>query len=478
MIDLASAGRHAERYPIDYAVRRLTDPQRLWLSVGARVALWRGGNQLGKSWGMAVDIVLFARGQHPWQRKAPHHRPPVKIMVVSYSLEQMKPLLAKIWSLLPKHEIDPQLGFSESSGLTGHKDNNIEFIAGPGKGSVITISTYKQGSGRIAGGTYHRIYLDEPPPEHVYSEIRPRVNVPRGHIRISFTPTLKSQDTTPVYYLRKKVEKGKIYEQQTDLTPENTTIRGGLVERCLMPQAEIDAFIDDGLEAEIGMRLRGDWDPIEVDRWLTTFGPHNLYDIDPPSGWKLGVGVDYGLGAGKQTAVLMAIHQVQNLRPIIVIWDEYAPEDDTTMIEDALGIKAMLTRNGLEYKNIDYWCGDTPTGKNKWGQQKNNKQFRRHLAAAFGRKISKTKFIYRPPDKGSGSELRMLRLFKGLMKTQKGENLPAFRVNPRCVHFRHSVMNYKGGAWSPHKHIIDCTRYIFELMINKGNWSRARVVYS
>lgn len=475
---LEEATTRSDRYPIDYAIQRLTRPQRDWIAVESRVAIWRGGNQLGKSWGMAIDLVLFARGQHPWQLKEPRHRAPCKIMVVSYSWSQMEPFVGKIWALLPKHEIDPALSFIEGKGLRGSKEMVITLVDGPGRGSIIQLATYKQGAGRIAGGTFHRAYLDEPPPQNVFTEVRPRLNRFRGHMRISFTPTLESQSRAPVDYLRKKVDKGEIYEHHTELTEENTRVRGGLIEPAIMPQAEIDAFIQDSLDVELGMRLRGDWEPVAVDRWLSTFGDHCITAERPYRGARLGVGIDYGLGAGNQTAVLMAIFQESSLLPIVWLLDEIVNEDETTLEDDARAIVDMLARNRLKYEHIDVWCGDTPTGKNKRGAAKTNADMRRHIAAAFGMKRRYTKYIQLPTDKSAGSETRGLRLLKNLMRQRKGEQLARFRMHPRCVGFKKCALNYNGGKWSPYKHQIDATRYIFEHLVTVGSWANTRAVYS
>jgi phage terminase large subunit-like protein len=475
---LDDAGGRARRFPIDYATQRLTQPQRDWLAVEARVAIWRGGNQLGKSMGMAVDLVLFARGQHPWQKKEPRHRAPVRILVVSYSWSQMEPFIGKIWALLPPAEIDPALSYVEGKGLRGSKEMVITLIDGPGRGSQITLATYKQGAGRIAGGTFHRAYLDEPPPQNVFTEVRPRLNRHRGHMRISFTPTLESQSRAPVDYLRKKVEAGQIHELHTELTEANTRIRGGLIEPPIMPQSEIDAFILDSLDVELGMRLRGDWEPVVSDRWLSSFGDHCITTSAPPRGALLGVGIDYGLGAGNQTAVLLAVAQQSSLLPTVWLMDEIVNEDETVLEEDARAVVEMLARNRLKYTDIDVWCGDVPTGKNKRGASKTNADMRHHLAAAFGMKRRYTKYIETPTNKELGSESRGLRLLKNLMRNREGERYARFRMHPRCVGFKKCVLNYNGGKWSPYKHQIDATRYIFEHLVTVGSWANARAVYS
>jgi len=74
---------------------RYTNPQLRFEAFWARYVLWRAGNQIGKSHALARLIIKFCRGDLPWQK----HRPPVEILVVSYSWEQMDPLCEKIWRL-------------------------------------------------------------------------------------------------------------------------------------------------------------------------------------------------------------------------------------------------------------------------------------------------------------------------------------------------------------------------------------------
>ena len=107
------AGRRDPRRSV-----RLTTPQSEWLNVSAPLAVFRGGNQIGKSYAQAVDVVDFARGVHPTQS----HGCPVKIAVASKSWKQMVPLLSKVWDLLPRHEVDPNIRFVSGQGIKGYKE--------------------------------------------------------------------------------------------------------------------------------------------------------------------------------------------------------------------------------------------------------------------------------------------------------------------------------------------------------------------
>ena len=129
---------------------------------------------IGKSLLLALHAIHTARGTHPYRQVAPV---PVRILVVGESWEQMDGLLELLWALLPKHEIDPKVSYTSGAGFAGYKRPHVRFVAGPGAGSVIYFATYRQGSRRIAGGKYHLIILDEPPPAPVVETKPAAVNL-------------------------------------------------------------------------------------------------------------------------------------------------------------------------------------------------------------------------------------------------------------------------------------------------------------
>ena len=85
----------------------LTPPQAEWVALGSpedlhadgRPLLWLGANQIGKSYAQAAKLLHFIRATGPYHDRKPG---PVSVVVVSISKEQIEPLMAKIWELLPK----------------------------------------------------------------------------------------------------------------------------------------------------------------------------------------------------------------------------------------------------------------------------------------------------------------------------------------------------------------------------------------
>ena len=95
---------------------RLTAPQREVMSDDSERLVWRDGNQMGKSWALALELIHRCRGSHPYKRT---HRAPIRALVISVSLEQMAPLMEKIWMLAPKDELHEKCGYDPGRGITG-----------------------------------------------------------------------------------------------------------------------------------------------------------------------------------------------------------------------------------------------------------------------------------------------------------------------------------------------------------------------
>lgn len=432
------------------AFSRLNLPQRTVASDASARVLWRDANQfLGKSFFMAWELLHRLRGTHPFKRT---HRPPIRALVISVSLDQMMPLMEKIWHLAPKRELAPNCGFEPGRGITG-KPPRLVFVDGPGKGSVLTFATYAQGATRVAGGTFHFVGLDEPPTQSMYGEVLPRVARLEGHIAITMTPTPDMPDAT---WLRELVEKKQFSEHNFGAKEEYCWLDGAL--RPYATQAQIDAFANSLLPHERAMRLYGAWEPLVEGRWLTHFRAETcVRDGTPPAGARLAVGVDHGAAAGKQAAVLIAVDE-SGPDPRVWYWDEATSDGFSTPEQDADAILLMLRRNGLEYENVDDWIGDRPTGDNKFLVNKDNKQLQVELARRLRRNVSDLQ-RFRTPTKFTGSVTYGLRLMNNLFGSGRA------RVHPRCVRLIKSLENFAGDRRDPLKDVLDAARYPTELLV-------------
>lgn len=452
---LSRRGHHlARRCGVDYV--RLTVPQETVLQDDRPIVLWRDGNRLGKSYAAAYDIITRCRGTHPFQQT---HRPPIRVLCISYSLTQMADLMEMLWVLIPKNEIDPRNGHEPGRGITG-KPPRLVFTSGPGRGSRVVFATYKQGARRIMGGKYHLVVLDEPPPERVFGEVAPRVLDSRGHIRIYMTPT---PDAPPLRWLRDRVETDDpllhIPEHNYHLKAEHLWPRG--FPGPWNTQAEIDVYEAGLLDVERAMRMTGAWDPVILGAWIRAYDEACVSVARPSVGSWLIVGVDHGADAGKQAAMLVAVSGRGAKRPKVWWIDEMTTEGFTTPEHDAKGILDMLRRNGFKYDDIDDWVGDRPTGSARQAIRKSNTDLRRELAWQLDRPVRETKVIH-PAKKWGGSMMDGVRMVNALFADRDSRGVPSGLVHPQCTEFRAACSQFDGDSRHPLKDVLDAGRYAME----------------
>jgi phage terminase large subunit-like protein len=455
---IEQVGRHGRKW------MRLTVPQEAFLRRADPVLLWRGGNQIGKSTALACDVVDFCRGAHLGDQT---HPPPVRVMVLGPSWEQMEPLMRRIWEAAPHAELDPRNGYDPGRGITG-KPARLLFVVGPGKGSVVQFGTYEQGAKRLAGATLHRIVMDEPPPEEIYAEAIPRVLRMQGHVRIGCTPTPGMADLS---YLRIKVQDGEVPEMVVPLEERSCWPVGAL--RPWLRQSEIDRQAALWPARERGMRLRGDWEPLAEGAWLSSFDGACVSPLPPPEGATLVVGGDHGTQPGKQRFVVTAILGAQSDRPRVWFLAEWAPKDYSTPEQDAVGVLQMLAAAGLAYDHVDLWVADRSAQTRDALIRKSNGRLRAELARALHRPEGGLKWIS-TPRKYSGSVTDGYALFNALFARRDGsEGRPHALIHPRCTALIEACRIFAGKEREPAKDILDAARYTLEVGIQRRDWLSA-----
>lgn len=441
-------GRYVDRDPLRWV--RLTDPQRHFASLTQRFALIRSGNQIGKSYGLAYDIVCTARGVHPLRKT---FRAPVEIAVLGESFSAMDPLLGKIWRFLPRHEVDPEIDYVPGLGIIGHKEKIIRLVDGPGAGSIIYVLTYAQGTGAIAGRTLHAVFGDEPMPESTYGELVPRLNHHRGIMRLGFTPTLESP---PLEYLQEQIKLGLMHEYQVSITEQTVTPRGSrLIEVPRLTERQIETDISRYLEIEREMRRNGAWDPLRKGRWIDAYAPEHFGRFAPPADEDvyLVVTFDHGVKPGRQVGLLTACSHDGSQ-----VWflDEYCPGQRTTSRQDAAGILAMLARQGLRWSNVDWWIGDRSHSGDEYSTGKSNADLLEGFCAEL-RKDKRTLidagFRIHTAFKPKGSLSRDSRLLNDLFLGGQA------KVNLRCQKLNAGLLAWEGRKEDHHKDPIDAARY-------------------
>lgn len=455
---------------LDYRYVRTTRPQREFLSCTDDVVVWRDANAIGKSVALALCAHDVARG---FARFRPlRQKPPVQILVAGESMSQMVPLMEKIYALAPKDEIDPRCRFDPGRGITG-KPPRVVYTSGPGAGSVIHFATYEQGARRIAGFQGALAICDEPPPQSFFGELRPRVMRSGGELRIGFTPTISSP---PLDWLWDLVDEQKLV----------TEINFGLSEEAchleLRPgvphprgpwktQAELDLFIQSYIPAERAMRSGKSRYPLVEGRWITGFDQQRHVNETRPDPHQehisFGIGIDYGLVPGKQSAALVAVFQPHGSGPVVWFLDCYVPEEVTSPEQDAVGILDMLRRNGLEYNQVDTWVGDRAAEGKKGAVRKDNKDMRAWLAATLGVDTHLCRFIY-TPYKRADSVMSGAQLINSLFIHNRAH------VHPRCRPLIDAFTQFNGHPKHPTKDVFDAARYALERMVKRGSWMTRR----
>ena len=447
----------------------VTRAQARWLAMAGKQLLWRAANQVGKSRGLAKKLIQFITASGIYQNR---RRGRVKVLVVSISKEQMEPLHEKIWELLPKDQVDLKTTeYVPGYGFRG-KPARVTFTDGAARGSVIVFATYKQGSTRIAGGTYDVVACDEPLPERTYGEALARtLHGQPGELWITFTPT---PDSPPLAYLRQKVEAGEVLELHTPLTVENVTLSTG---RPLKTASEIAEYSKLVLAAERDMRLNGGWEIVTQDRLLDNWGPHCVAPVRLVPGALLAIGVDHGTGAGRQTAALVQLHLADRVFPRVDLLAESRSAGFSTPEQDAEAILAMLRAVGLRWEHVDAWFGDRSTNFNKSGIRKTNKDLHTHLARLAGVTTDAFPRI-EVPYKAAGTVIYGYRLMNAIMGRRDERDASHFRVAPGCLHFRESCDRFNGrNPKDPLKDMLDAARYPVEEMIKPREFSGLAAIY-
>lgn len=452
-----------------------TKPQLAFLEDPRPIVLWRDGNQLGKTTAVIADLIHRCRGTHPWQRT---RRPPINALVISVSHEQMGQaggFHEKLWTLLPKDEIDLRNEYDPGRGIRG-KPPRIVFTSGPGKGSVIGFATYEQGAKRVAGGTVHVVVLDEPPTESMYTEVMPRLLKHGGQLRISMTPTLDMPD---VRWLRRLVEgteneRPSVYEHNFGLREENCWPANKAFP--WLTQRRIDDWAMTLPAVQRRMRLEGAWEPVLTGAYLSNYCDDNERWFRPPKGAYLVGGIDHGATKRKQAFMLAAFADRHGAQPRAWFWREHTSDGYTTPEMDAENILKTLKSVGLTYWDIDEWVGDRSTGENKYLVGKSNKELRLQFARLLGVDVDKTKYIY-TPTKFDGSVDQGLHMLNAMFGRRDADGRPHAVVHPSCKRFREFCRRFIGDRRDPLKDIGDAGRYAAERAVRPGPWMALRAVY-
>lgn len=444
---IASARRSA---PLDHWTP--TEPQRDWLADTSPIKLLRGPNQGGKTQAGAAELLYRLRGRHPYQQL--RHPAPIRAWVVCASWKQSLVIQAKVRELIGDDELGEDTHYTPKNGFSGQYLSLTN-------GSTCRFVTAEQDTVHLASETLHFVWIDEPPPEGIWSELLARVRNLRGVIALTMTPIGR-----PVEWLRKLVEEGAVSDHVYSLTVANCTPIG-----CVVPfitQAVVDNFRASCLPIERAQRCDGAWEGVSDDRMFAAFGDHLITDELPASQVLIAVGVDHGAKAGRQRAVLVYATQIAGHARAWIV-DESASTERSGVEQDARGILDMLARNGVALHEVDYWIGDRRHGGDWRGNQKSNRDLKRAIALLTRKSLDELPAPLRfmsVPRKWSGSVAYGVRLMNKMMADD------LLTVSPRAKEVIEGMRYWMGSPDDPKKDAVDAARYAIEKLVD------ARAVYA
>jgi phage terminase large subunit-like protein len=159
--------------------------------------LLMAGTQLGKTMSAGAETAMHVTGEYPKWWNGRVFKEPVSCWV-SGPTSQMTRDNPQLMLMGPPNEwgtgMIPGRSIYEIKRATHGVSDAIESViikhTPTGKYSRILFKSYDQGRIRWQGATIHFIWMDEEPPEDVYDEARPRVQVKKGFIMMTFTPLL------------------------------------------------------------------------------------------------------------------------------------------------------------------------------------------------------------------------------------------------------------------------------------------------
>lgn len=312
--------------------------QRAYFNASAdyRIRLLIGGNRVGKSQCTTFEAAMHATGDYPDWFEGKRFIDPPLIWVVGDTNQTVKDIIqtkllgdpgARGTGMLPLKSI---LGTTAKPGVSGAV-GSIQVRHASGGVSNISLMSYQQGVEAFYGQAVSAAYLDEEPPQLIYSETVIRTATTGGIVSLSFTP-LRGYTPLIVSLFQhadllcgaKPLEGGEILFDHTQKKPERA-------HRCVIQLGwDKDApWLDEQTKSELlaetppalraprsqGIPTYGEGAafPIERDKITFTAGEIAIQDS-----WKRVYGLDVGWDT---TSAIWAAHDTIN--DIVYIYDEY-----------------------------------------------------------------------------------------------------------------------------------------------------------
>lgn len=155
------------------------------------------GNQQGKTYSGAAQAAFHLTGLYPQDYKGIRFSKPVTGWVGGVTSEVTRDTVQKLLfgshgnygsGLLPLETI-PEDGVVNARGIPGAIDKaTVRHVSGGL--SIVKFKNYEQGREKWQGETLDFVWLDEEPPEELYTEALTRTNATNGIVWMTFTPLL------------------------------------------------------------------------------------------------------------------------------------------------------------------------------------------------------------------------------------------------------------------------------------------------
>lgn len=467
---------YTEARPLQYV--RWTLPQLALLQSSATRAVLRTGNQFGKTWAGLAECIYRCLGAHPFKAVRP---PPIEAWIMCTSWGQSLAVQEKLWRLLPKDALAPGVVYDPVNGFPG-EEPVIRFA----NGSIIRIKTSGQKGLRLASATIHFILADEPlPNSRIYSELDRRLLRTGGAMYQTMTPI-----NAPVDWVRELCEQGKITDLHFRMEAENfipaggsrpLSIDDGMGSMVPMDEGWIEGQRQSVMSWEAPVILDGEWEFRATGRVFEEYHSSRFRIVRlmhsglmPAGELQLCLGLDYGEERLRTCAVLVAIDE-SGPWPRIFVLDEYVPETATTEDQDAEGIVAMLSRNGILWTELDHAHGDKKyTDASGYIVKKSNKtmeaEIEKLLRVRRGTLRPRLKGAKRGKGAGRGAVYAGIKFLHGAM-IRPGH----FYVDAgQCPWGDECLNKWDGSASSKYKDWIDALRYALVRYILRRRTAAAR----